>query len=234
MQPGTRSRRRPDRGEHLGKPNGLLAPRVQAVGPEHFGIVAVDPAKARSSWLLADFYGRVLVPLTAVEHTRSGFDAAIAQLQRSVAEHGLRDTIVAIEPTGSYHRPVKRAFAAAGFDTRIVHPAISRHYRPAADYDTKTDRTDTEAGIFRAAIDGFGLQEAPRDPTYAALQFWARHRRDLVPKEALLRCQILEHVEAYLPGYARCFNSMFDAAFSMIVPCHYASPAAAAETGVDL
>src|SRR5262245_20084170 len=52
MQPSTRTRRRrPDRGEHLGKPNGLLAPRVQAVGPEHFGIVAVDPAKARSYWL---------------------------------------------------------------------------------------------------------------------------------------------------------------------------------------
>ena len=38
MQPSTRTRRRrPDRGEHLGQPNGRLAPRVQAVGPE------VDP-----------------------------------------------------------------------------------------------------------------------------------------------------------------------------------------------
>ena len=146
--------------------------------------------------MLADFYGRVLVPLTTVEHTRSGFDAAIDHLRRAIAEHDLRDMIVAIEQTGSYHRPVKRAFAAAGFDTRVVHPAISRHYRQAAEYDTKTDRTDTEAGIFRAAINGFGLQEAPRDPTYAALQFWARHRRDLVHKETLLRCQILEEVEA--------------------------------------
>src|SRR5262249_36131472 len=127
MQPSTRTRRRrPDRGEHLGKPRGLLAPRVQAVGPEHFGIVAIDCAKARSSWLLADFYGRVLIPLTAVEHTRSGFDAAIAHLRRAIAEHDLRDTIVAVEQTGSYHRPVKRAFAAAGFDTRLVHPPISR------------------------------------------------------------------------------------------------------------
>src|SRR5262245_8588934 len=234
MQPSTRTRRRrPDRGEHLGKPRGLLAPRVQAVGPEPFGIVAIDPAKARSSWLLADFYGRVLVPLTAVEHTRSGFDAAIAHLKRPVAEHGLRDTIVAIEQTGSYHRPVKRAFAAAGFDTRIVHPSVSRHYRQAAAYDTKTDATDTEAGIFRAAINGFGLQEPPRDPTYAALQFWARHRRDLVQKETLLRCQILEHVEACLPGYARCFDDLFETRFGMVVPRHYASPAAVAAAGVE-
>jgi len=31
----------------LGKPNGIIQPRVQAVGPERFGIVAVDCAKAR-------------------------------------------------------------------------------------------------------------------------------------------------------------------------------------------
>ena len=100
-------------------------------------------------------------------------------------------------------------------------------------YDTKTDATDTEAGIFRAAINGFGLQEPPRDPTYAALQFWARHRRDLVHKETLLRCQILEHVEAGLPGYARCFDDIFETQFGMLVPRHYASPAAVAAAGVE-
>ena len=45
------------------KPSGSLHPRVQKVGPEHFGIVAVDCAKARSKWMLADFYGRILIPL---------------------------------------------------------------------------------------------------------------------------------------------------------------------------
>ena len=44
------------------KPSGSLHPRVQKVGPEHFGIVAVDCAKARSKWILADFYGRILIP----------------------------------------------------------------------------------------------------------------------------------------------------------------------------
>jgi hypothetical protein len=42
-----RYRRRP--AEFLQKPRGLIHPRVQQVGPEHFGIVSVDPAKARFS-----------------------------------------------------------------------------------------------------------------------------------------------------------------------------------------
>ncbi len=164
-----RRSRRPARVIHLGKPQGLLAPRVQAVGPEHFGIVAVDPAKARSYWMLADFYGRVLIPVTVVEHNQPGFETAIAQLRQAIATHDLRDQVVAIEQTGAYHRPVQRAYAAAGFEARIVHPSISRHFRQAGSYDIKTDPTDLE-GIFRAAINGFGLQQPTWDPLYTALQ----------------------------------------------------------------
>jgi hypothetical protein len=32
----------------LGKPSGIVMPRVQAVGPEHFGIISVNCAKDRS------------------------------------------------------------------------------------------------------------------------------------------------------------------------------------------
>jgi hypothetical protein len=35
-------------GAFIHKPKGLLHPRVQKVSPEHFGIVAIDCAKARS------------------------------------------------------------------------------------------------------------------------------------------------------------------------------------------
>ena len=42
----------------LGRPQGAIQKRVQAVGPEKFGIVAVDCAKARSKWMLTDFYGK--------------------------------------------------------------------------------------------------------------------------------------------------------------------------------
>ena len=188
----------------LGKPNGVIQPRVQAVGPERFGVVAVDCAKARSKWMLCDFYGKVLVPPTSVEHQRAQLQAAVLQLREACRRHDLRDHLVAVEMTGTYHRPVQRAFREAGSETRLVHPFASRHFRLPAHADRKTDDNDLEA-IFRAAVNGFGLLEPAWDETYRQLQLFARHRRDLVQKRAKLQCQIRQYLERCLPGYAALF-----------------------------
>jgi len=50
------SRARP----RLQKPSGGIGPRVKQVGGEHFAIVCVDPAKHRSEWMMADYFGNVL------------------------------------------------------------------------------------------------------------------------------------------------------------------------------
>src|SRR4029453_8278342 len=119
------SARRSRRPTSVAKPSGSIHPRVQKVGPEHFGIVAVDCAKARSKWMLPDFYGTIITPPPSVEHTRPGLDHFVAQIRQANTDQDLRDLIVAIERTGNYHRPVQRAAAAAGFETRIVHPLAS-------------------------------------------------------------------------------------------------------------
>ncbi len=188
----------------LGKPNGVIQPRVQAVGPERFGIVAVDCAKARSKWMLCDFYGKVLIPPTIVEHQRTALQFATLQLKEACQEHGLQDHIVAVEMTGTYHRPVQRAFRQAGSETRLVHPYASRHYRVLGHGDSKTDDHDLE-GIFRAAVNGFGLAEPAWDEIHLRLQLLARHRRDLVKKRAKVQCQIRQYLERCLPGYAALF-----------------------------
>src|SRR2546428_7593624 len=92
------------------KPTGQLTARVEKVKPEHFGIVAIDCAKARSRYLLADFYGRPLLEPTTLPHTRGEFQAAIDRVRQAMQEHQLDDVVVAIERTGEYHRPVQRAF----------------------------------------------------------------------------------------------------------------------------
>jgi hypothetical protein len=156
-------RRRTRRPHEIHKPNGSVHPRVQKVGPEHFGIVAVDCAKARSKWMLADFYGNVIIPPAELPHTKPSLQQAVQHLQQMCIAHQVLDLIVAIERTGRYHLVVKNAFTAAGCETRIVHPYATKQFRQPADPGNKTDDTDLSA-IHRAAVNGFGLSEQPLGP----------------------------------------------------------------------
>ncbi len=131
----TKTKRRKSRGSKkrfIGKPTGQIQERVQAVGPERFGVIAVDCAKRRSKWMLCNFYGKVVVEPTQVEHTTGGLRAMTRRVAEACKAEGLTDTIAAVEMTGIYHKPVQRAFRKARFDTRIVHPFASSHYRSAA------------------------------------------------------------------------------------------------------
>jgi transposase len=217
----------------LQKPHGQLVPRVQRVGPEHFGIVAIDCAKARSRYFLADFYGRVLLEPETVAHTRGDLAAALDRVRAALTRHDLRDLVVAIERTGDYHRPVQAAFRQAGFETRLVHPFTSQQYRQPADPGNKTDDTDL-AAIARAASHGFALLEPTWPDPYAALQLLRRHRRDLVDKNAQLQCQIREVLHAAMPGYAECFCHLWDdSPAPLVLARHTTSAAAVLEAGPD-
>jgi transposase len=202
----TRRRKRSSRRQLylVAKRSGVVHPRVQKVGPEHFGIVAVDCAKARSKWMLADFYGKAIIPPTVVEHKRADLQAAVARVRQAMRSHGLRDILTAVERTGRYHQPVQRAFADAGFDVRVVHPFATKQFRQPANPGNKTDDTDL-AAIHRSAVNGFALLEMPLEKEWVELRLLTRHRRDLVRKAATLQCQIREHLQAAMPGYAACF-----------------------------
>jgi transposase len=210
------------------KLKGLLHPRVERVGPEHFGVVSVDCAKRRSKWMLCDFYGKVLAPPTELPHSQGHFDIAICQLRESLTKHALQDVVVAIERTGDYHLPIKRAFADAGFETRIVHPFATKQFRQPANPGIKTDDNDL-AAIFRATINGFGLLEPPCDSTARQLRLLARHRRDLVQKRSAVCCQLQERWQATLPGFAACFDDLWTAPLALCVARHFASPQAIRE-----
>jgi len=159
--------------------------------------------------MLANFYGNVLIPPTNFAHNRPELDAAVVQVRQAFATHQLRDGLVAIERTGRYHRVVQRAFAAAGFETRILHPFVTKQYRQPVDPGNKTDDTDLSA-IHRATVTGCALLEATRDEAWTTLQLVIRHRRDLVRKGAALNCQIREHLDAALPGFAACFDKLWE------------------------
>jgi transposase len=217
----------------VGKPTGQIQERVQAVGPEHFGIVAVDCAKRRSKWMLCNFYGKVLVEPTSVEHTAGGLRAMTQSVAEACQAEGLTDTIVAVEMTGIYHKPVQRAFRKAGFDTRIVHPFASSHYRRPLHPDAKTDDHDLEA-IFHAAVKGYGLAILPVGEIYQSLQAVSRHRHNLVKQRARLMVQIRRLLHQTMPGFADLFedDKLFHQSIALPIVLKFTSAEAIRQAGI--
>ncbi len=228
----TKAPRRPTRRPHeIHKPNGSVHPRVQKVGPDHFAIVSVDCAKARSKWMMADFYGNVLISPTEIDHVKPALQAASAQIRRVSDRRQILDLIVVVERTGRYHQVVKDALAADGFEVRVVHPFATKQFRQPADPGNKTDDTDLSA-IHRAAVNGFGLAEPAVDPTHNQLKLLARHRRDLVRKTVALRCKITEHLNVFMPGLEGCFSHLFQGDVALTIARDLGSPQAVRQAGV--
>jgi len=226
----SRKRRKPRFDSFIQKPRGIVHPRVQRVGPEHFGVVSVDCAKARFKWMFCDFYGNVLIPPTEVAHNRVELDAALAQLRQARADHDIQDLVVAVERTGRYHHVPRKAFAQECSDVRTVHPFTTKQFRQPSDPGVKTDDTDL-AAIHRAAVNGFALVETAGDPLYRELQLSIRHRRDLVHKSTAVRCQLREHLDAAFPGYAACFTTFWQSDVAMLLVRHFDAAEALLQAG---
>jgi transposase len=217
----------------IGKPTGQIQERVQAAGPEHFGIVSVDCAKRRSKWMLCNFYGKVIVEPTTVEHTTGGLRVMTQLVAESCRAEGLTDTIVAVEMTGIYHKLVQRAFRKAGFDTRIVHPFASSHYRRPLHPDEKTDDHDLEA-IFHAAVKGYGLATLPVGEAYQSLQAVSRHRHNLVKQRSRLMVQMRRLLHQTMPGFADLFedDKLFHKSIALPIALEFSSADAIRHAGV--
>ena len=195
--------------QSLQKPNGVIGHRVKKVGGANFAIVCVDPAKHRSEWMMADYFGNLLIEQQTLEHQAVFFKLAVAQIREAQQQHDIQDMIVVVERTGTYHLAPKRAFSKAGFETRVVHPFATKQYRMPADPGNKTDGNDLNAQ-HRAAVAGFGLCEVELESPYRELQLRSRHRRNLVEKSTAIACQIREHLHLTMPGFAKLFDHLFD------------------------
>lgn len=212
------------------KPSGSINSRVEAVGPKRFGIVAVDCGKLRSRWMLADFFGNILSEPSTVEHNKNALRDAVQRTQHCARKHQLADVIVVVERTGNYHKIPKRAWSDAGFEVRIIDPLATARYRQTVHPGTKTDDIDLGA-IVRAAAAGFGLFVVQAPPAFERLQLVVRQRRDLVDKNAVLRCQIKERLHTLWPGYAKCFDDVCDSQIGLFLPRHFLTADEVARAG---
>jgi transposase len=220
----------PRKRQNVQKPSGIIGPRVQKVGGERFALVCIDPAKHRSEWMMADYFGKVLIPPQTLTHQAAFFKLAALQIREATEKHDIEDLIVVVERTGNFYLVPKRAFAKAGFEVRVVHPFATKQYRMPADPGNKTDETDLYAQ-HRAAVAGFGLCESELPSPYRELQLRVRHRRNLVEKASSIACQIREHLHLSMPGYSAIFDHLLDHRSAMAIARCCDSPQKVIELG---
>jgi len=217
-------KKRSPRRRYIGKPTGVIQQRVQEVTPQRFGIVSVDCAKRRSKWLLCDYFGRVIIEPTTVEHNAGCLTAMTQQVRIECEAEGIVDCIAAVEMTGIYHKLIVAAFQKAGIETRIVHPFASTHYRKLLHPDNKSDDNDLEA-IFHAAVNGYGLSILPVGETHLALQRLSRHRRNLVKQRSRIQVQVRAMMHQAMPGYADLWedDKLFNRSIAMPIAKQFSS-----------
>ena len=183
--------------------------------------------------MLCNFFGKVIVEPTEVQHTAGGLRAMTQRVADVCQAERLTDSIVAVEMTGIYHKPAQRAFRKAKFDTRVVHPFASNHYRRPLHPDAKTDDHDLEA-IFHAAVNGYGLATLPVGEVFQSLQAVSRHRHNLVKQRARLMVQMRRLLHQTMPGFADLFldDKLFHKSIALPLALNFSSSAAIRKAGV--
>lgn len=158
-------------------------------------IVAVDPGKAFNRVWISDGSGLLADPMT-LSVSREG----IAQLELALNKHGPSCPVIAIEATGSLHRPW-----VAELERR--HPGAVRLFAPS---ETKSARTQLGSGRFKtddrdcAALTYMARQGGGRrfgqQAAVETLRAAVRYRRGLVTDRKIAQQRLHDQLNALCPG----------------------------------
>jgi hypothetical protein len=81
----------------LKKARNSLQARLDRVGAEHFGILAVDSSKARFQVLLGNFCGTVLMEPLEVDNSGPALDRLVETVRLEMERYGLKDLVAGVD-----------------------------------------------------------------------------------------------------------------------------------------
>ncbi|WP_319452293.1 MULTISPECIES: IS110 family transposase [unclassified Mycobacterium] len=158
-------------------------------------IVAVDPGKAFNRVWISDGSGMLADPMSLAV-SREG----VCQLELALNKHGPDAPVIAIEATGSLHRPWVT-------ELERRHPGSVRLFAPS---ETKSARIQLGSGRFKtddrdcAALTYMARQGGGRrygeQSSVEALRAAVRHRRGLVADRKVAQQRLHDQLNALCPG----------------------------------
>ncbi|CAN7648510.1 IS110 family transposase [Rhizobium sp. LjRoot254] len=175
--------------------------------------VGIDVSKARLDVHIHPA-GHVLVLANISEH----FSDLIARLRV------LGASVVGLEASGGYERPLADALHAAGIDVRILQPSRVRGFARSIGQLAKTDAIDAAVIARYLATAHQALAPYRRDPALGSLGALLGHRRRLVAERSGLLSQcdteteplVLSLIEERLAAIERAIVRIKDAVHALV------------------
>jgi transposase len=96
-------------------------------------LVGIDVAKAEDVAQVRLAHTRVLDPAVPIPNTTAGFTAFWRRLERHQRATGIRELVVALEPTGTYHQALATFLDAQGADVVLVDNHVAALHRRLLD-----------------------------------------------------------------------------------------------------
>jgi transposase len=157
----------------------------------------------------------------------------------------LTPTLVVLEATGNYHRPLLAALLAAAVPVAVANPAQVAAFRQSRLGRHKTDRADAQLLARFAELHHAALRQAtPDEPDLARLRALVGYRDDLVARRTRLRNQqhaagwageetVVTWLEADLAEVAARLREV-ERAIAALMATRPETPLLLAQTGVGL
>ena len=169
-------------------------------------IVGVDIAKFKHVARAQDYRGVELGKSITFENNREGFELFISWFQKIVAEQGLQDVIVGMEPTGHYWLNLAHYLREQQVKYGVVNPL---HVKKSKELDdnspTKNDIKDAKV-IAQLVKDGrYAVPSLPQG-VYAELREAMKIREHLTTDLCVVQARVHKRLDRYFPEFLTVFQ----------------------------
>ncbi len=168
----------------------------------------------------------------AFDNKRSGFERLRQAMEDTATRWGVSRTVVAMEATGSYWRPLAQYLVDHGYAVVLVNPYHVKQEKEHPDNTpSKNDRKDCRIIAELAARGNYLQPILPRGP-YAELRQLTEARKEAVKDRTVAINRVWAVLGAFFPELPEVFKSLSGKA-AMWVLRHCPTPAAVQAMEVD-
>lgn len=171
-------------------------------------VVGVDVGKVCNAVGFMNKEGKVLGSCAKVENSREGFEQFVKMVEDLKAQHGLKDVLIGMEPTGHYWRKLAYFAKEQGYEVRFVRTTALKHHREIDESaSAKSDPRDalTLTNITR---EGKYIDTVIEEGPFRQLRTLGKARERLLRYSVSAKNSLHAALDDYFPELHELFSSM--------------------------